>query len=205
VLQKNGLEENGFLLYPANFWPHKNHSMLLTAFGMFRHRHPESRLQLVCTGFPDERMDALREAVQRMGLRSLVILPGYLSEEELAALLASCKALIFPSLYEGFGMPVLEAMAFSKPILCSNVTSLPEVAGDCALLFDPKKPQEILGAIEQIMTDSKLASSLVERGKVRIARWGGPEQMARQYLAVFHALAVKNGTAKTLRSQRIPI
>jgi glycosyltransferase involved in cell wall biosynthesis len=202
VLQKNGLEENGFLLYPANFWPHKNHSMLLTAFGMFRHRHPESRLQLVCTGFPDERMDALREAVQRMGLRSLVILPGYLSEEELAALLASCKALIFPSLYEGFGMPVLEAMAFSKPILCSNVTSLPEVAGDCALLFDPKKPQEILGAIEQIMTDSKLASSLVERGKVRIARWGGPEQMAREYLAVFHPLAVKNGTAKIRRTQR---
>jgi glycosyltransferase involved in cell wall biosynthesis len=202
VLQKTGLEENGFLLYPANFWPHKNHSMLLTSFGMYRYRHPESRLQLVCTGFPDERMDALREAVQRMGLRSFVILPGYLPEEELAALLASCKALIFPSLYEGFGMPVLEAMAFSKPILCSNVTSLPEVAGDCALLFDPKKPQEILSAIEQIMTDSKLASSLVERGKVRIARWGGPEQMAREYLAVFHPLAVKNGTAKIRRTRR---
>ncbi len=202
VLQKNGLEENRFLLYPANFWPHKNHPMLLTSFGMYRYRHPESRLQLVCTGFPDERMDVLREAVQRMGLRSFVILPGYLPEEELAALLASCKALIFPSLYEGFGMPLLEAMAFSKPILCSTGTSLPEVAGDCALLFDPKKPQEILGAMEQIMTDSKLASSLVERGKVRIARWGSPEQMAREYLAVFHTLAVKNGTAKIRRTQR---
>ena len=114
-----------------------------------------------------------------------VILPGYLSEEELAALLASCKALIFPSLYEGFGMPILEAMAFSKPILCSNVTSLPEVAGDGALLFDPRRPHEILAAIEQIISDSKLASSLVERGKARIAHWGGPEKMAREYLAVF--------------------
>ena len=195
VLQKNGLEENGFLLYPANFWPHKNHSMLLTAFGMYRHRHPESRLQLVCTGSPDERMDTLREAVQGMGLQPAVILPGFLSEEELAALFSSCKALIFPSLYEGFGMPVLEAMAFSKPVLCSNVTSLPEVAGDGALLFDPRKPHEILAAIERIVADSKLASSLVERGKVRIAQWGSPEQMAREYWVLFQRLAAKRGIA----------
>jgi glycosyltransferase involved in cell wall biosynthesis/2-polyprenyl-3-methyl-5-hydroxy-6-metoxy-1,4-benzoquinol methylase len=185
VLQKYGLQENGFLLYPANFWLHKSHSMLLTAFGMYRHSHPESPLRLVLTGSPGERMNLLHEAVQRMGLQASITLPGYLSEVEFAPLLASCKALIFPSLYEGFGMPVLEAMAFSKPVLCSNVTSLPEVAGDGALLFDPRKPHEILAAIEQIMADPKLASSLIERGKARIDRWGCPEQMAREYLAIF--------------------
>jgi glycosyltransferase involved in cell wall biosynthesis len=203
VLQKYSLKENGFLLYPANFWCHKNHSMLLTAFAMYRHRHPESPLQLILTGSPDERMNLLQEAVQRMGLQSSVTLPGYLSEDEFAPLLATCKALIFPSLYEGFGMPVLEAMAFSKPVLCSNVTSLPEVAGDGALLFDPRKPHEILATIEQIMADPKLASLLVERGKARIDGWEGPERMAREYLAVFHSLPTKNGNAKTGRMQGI--
>ncbi len=203
VLQKYSLKENGFLLYPANFWFHKNHSMLLTAFGMYRHSHPDSPLRLVLTGSPGERMNLLHEAVQRMGLQSSITLPGYLSEDEFAPLLASCKALIFPSLYEGFGMPVLEAMAFSKPVLCSNVTSLPEVAGDGALLFDPRKPHEILAAIEQIMADPQLASSLVGREKARIDRWGGPEQMAREYLAIFHTLAVKNGTAKTRRCKEL--
>ena len=186
VLQKYGLPENEFLLYPANFWPHKNHLMLFTVFAIYRSHYPESKLCLVCPGSPDDRMDALREAIRRMGMEQWIFLPGFLPEGEFAALLASCRALIFPSLYEGFGMPVLEAMVFGKPVLCSNVTSLPEVAGDAALFFDPKKPDDILLAIKRIMSEPGLAARLVERGRRRTASFGDAEQMAHEYLHVFH-------------------
>lgn len=191
ALKRRSLLEHNFLLYPANFWLHKNHRVLFTAFGMYRARHPESELKLVCTGAPDKRTEDLREAAQRMGLGGWIVLAGYLSDEEFAALLQSCLAVIFPSLYEGFGMPLLEAMAFGKPVLCSNVTSLPEVAGDAALYFDPRRPQEIVSAIERIATDPELVTHLVECGYRRLATFGGPEQMAQQYLHVFRELMAK--------------
>ncbi len=192
ILKKWGLQENKYLLYPANFWRHKNHPMLFTAFNMYRTRHPESAIRLVCTGSPDGQMDELRQAVQQMGLKDWIFFPGYLAQEEFAALLAACRALIFPSLYEGFGMPVLEAMVFQKPVLCSDVTSLPEVAGDAALYFNPKKPGEILLAIERITTETILAQELAERGKLRVAQFGDGEQMAREYVAVFQELKTHN-------------
>ena len=192
VLQRHGLVKNEFLLYPANFWPHKNHPMLFTAFSMFRSRHPESKLHLVCTGSPDDRMGTLKEVTRRMGMAAWVYFAGFLSEEEFAAVLTSCKALIFPSLYEGFGMPVLEAMAFGKPVLCSNVTSLPEVAGDGALYFDPKKPTDILSAIEDILQKPELVKRLINRGYERTASLGDAEKMAQEYLQIFHN-AVRGG------------
>lgn len=191
ALKRRSLLEQNFLLYPANSWPHKNHRMLFTAFGMYRARHPESELKLVCTGAPDKRTEDLREAAQRMGLEEWIVLAGYLSDEEFAALSQSCLAVIFPSLYEGFGMPLLEAMAFGKPVLCSNVTSLPEVAGDATLYFDPRRPQEIVSAIERIATDPELVAHLMECGYRRLATFGGSEQMAQQYLHVFRELMAK--------------
>ncbi len=184
VLQRHGLQVDRFLLYPANFWLHKNHEMLLTAFGMYRARHPESDLKLVCTGGLNARREKLQEARERMGLAGHVMLIEFLPDEEFAVLLRACRAMIFPSLCEGFGMPVLEAMEFDKPVLCSHLTSLPEIAGDAALLFDPRKPTEIVRAIEQIETDSELAALLVQRGRRRLTAFGDAAEMARQYLQV---------------------
>jgi len=159
--------------------------MLFTALGMYRAKYPESSLQVVCTGSPDQRMAILREAARRMGLESRVRFPGFLADDEFTSLLASCQALIFPSLYEGFGMPVLEAMSFGKPVFCSNVTSLPEVAGDAAYYFDPKKPEEILHAMERASADAQLRADLVKRGYGRAAAFGNTDQMVRDYLSVF--------------------
>jgi len=184
VLQHLGLQVDRFLLYPANFWLHKNHEMLVTAFGMYRARHPESDLKLVCTGGLNARREKLQQAVERMGLSCDVKLTEFLPDEEFAALLRACHAMIFPSLCEGFGMPVLEAMVFDKPVLCSSLTSLPEIAGDAALLFDPRKPTEIVCAIEQIETDSEFATQLVQRGRSRLTAFGDAAEMARQYLQV---------------------
>jgi glycosyltransferase involved in cell wall biosynthesis len=186
VLDRLGLFGNDFLLYPTvTFWPHKNHRVLFTAFEIFHARHPELALKLICTGKPDTHMEDLQKEISRLGLEGRIVLPGLLSDDELAALFQSCRAMIFPSLFEGFGMPVLEAMAFGKPVLCSNVTSLPEVAGDAALYFDPREPQEIVNSIERVMSESSVATDLVERGRRHLATLGGPEQMALEYLQVF--------------------
>jgi hypothetical protein len=193
TLGRLGLKRDHFLLYPANFWPHKNHEMLLTAMGMYLSRHRESDLKLVCTGAPDARMECLRDFAERMGLGRRIRFPGFLPDGEFAALLQSCRAVIFPSLYEGFGMPILEAMAFGKPVLCSHATSLPEVAGDAALFFDPRRPAEIVGVIERVESDSELVSRLIERGYQRLAGFGGPADMAEQYLQVFREVVSNPG------------
>jgi glycosyltransferase involved in cell wall biosynthesis len=121
--------------------------MLLTAYGMYRSRHPAQPLDLVFTGALTGEQQKLRAHIERMGIDRHVHFLGYLSEDDLAAVWEGCSCLIFPSLFEGFGIPVLEAMNFDKPVLCSRASSLPEVAGDAALYFDPRKPEEILKCI----------------------------------------------------------
>jgi glycosyltransferase involved in cell wall biosynthesis len=193
ILARFCIEQNKFILYPANFWPHKNHALLLTAYGIYRANNPESTLKLVCTGSPGVKMENLRTATTRMGLGDHVVYAGYLSDGELSGLMTSCLAVIFPSLYEGFGMPVIEAMAAGKPVLCSNVTSLPEIAGGAALLFDPRKPEQIASAIACIQGDSILAGRLVARGRQRAGDFGGPENMATQYLQAIKQVIAQPG------------
>jgi glycosyltransferase involved in cell wall biosynthesis/SAM-dependent methyltransferase len=185
VLASLGLQPERFWLYPANFWPHKNHELLLTVFGMYRALHPVSDQKLVLTGAPGKRRDELIDASRRMGLSEHVVFPGYLPDGSFSALMNGCLAVIFPSLFEGFGMPLLEAMAAGKPVMCSNSTSLPEVAGGAALLFDPRKPAEMLEAITRVEQDSELRRVLRERGAQRVAAFGGPEEMTALYLKVF--------------------
>jgi hypothetical protein len=185
VLSRWNLTADQYLLYPANFWPHKNHAMLLTAFGIYRARHPTSTLKLVCPGAGDGGREYLREASLRMGLADRVVFPGFVSEDELANLLQASGGLIFPSLYEGFGIPIVEALAAGKPVLCSNAGSLPEIAGDAALFFDPRMPEEIVNAIERITTGPSLADHLSERGYARYAACETERGMAMKYLEVF--------------------
>lgn len=170
-----------FMFYPANFWPHKNHRMLLTAYGMYVSRHPDCKMDLVFTGALDDAQRDLQDKVRRMGLERHVHFLGYLPEDQLIALWRGCSLLVFPSLYEGFGIPVLEAMQFGKPVLCSNVTSLPEVAGDAALYFDPRKPDEIVQCLEKIIGNQELYADLVRRGYERLSHFQS-QDMVEKYL-----------------------
>lgn len=187
ILRRFGLVEKQFLLFPANFWRHKNHKMLFTAFAMYRHQFPGAALKLVCTGAPGERLNFWKNAITIMKLENEVIFPGYLNDVEFSMLMQSCLAVIFPSLYEGFGMPILEAMVNSKPVLCSNSTSLPEIAGDAAIFFDPRKPEDIMRVMHELEINPKLVEQCIQSGKERISFFGTAEAMAQQYWQVFQA------------------
>lgn len=184
ILSKFQLEHRPYMFYPANYWPHKNHRMLLTAYKILVQRRPDSAPDLVLAGALEQQEQELRLAVEAMGLKQRVHFLGYLAAGPLAAVFQGCRFVIFPSLYEGFGVPVLEAFTFGKPVLCSNVTSLPEVVGDAAILFDPRKPLEIVQAIETLLQQPRLADELVKRGYQRLANFR-QEDMARRYLEIF--------------------
>ena len=174
-----------YLLYPANLWAHKNHQMLLTAFNRFVRAKLDSDLKLVCTGENSSQLELLQAAVRQMELEGRVIFTGFVSDGDLGALIGGCRALIFPSLFEGFGLPVLEAMSVGKPVLCSNQTSLPEVAGGAALMFDPRIPSEIVHCIERIDSDLELVDELSRKGREQSRKFSDANAMAERYLQVF--------------------
>lgn len=141
----------GFLFYPAEPWPHKNHARLFEAFALLQRTHPE--LELVLTGYDGPAPD---------GVRVL----GRVPPDELARLYRTASALVFPSLYEGFGLPPLEAMACGCPVAASAVGSLPEVCGDAAVLFDPYDTAAIAAGVEEALAR---ASELSAAGPARAA------------------------------------
>lgn len=182
VLDRLGLGGAAFLLYPANFWPHKNHRRLFEALRLYLQTPSAPRLKLVCTGAPNALMHELQAYADGL-VADTVVFAGYVRPAELTALVDASLGVIFPSLYEGFGMPVLEAMGRGKPVLCSNVTSLPEVAGDAALYFDPTDVAQIAAAIRDIAEDPRQSAAMVRRGYDRVVLFGDARDMAERYLA----------------------
>ena len=191
VLDRLGLTPARYLLYPANFWKHKNHEMLLTAFGIARKQSMPEDIMLVCTGAPGARQEWLMNAARVMNLTDRVLFPGYLPNTELAALMANCSGMVFPSMYEGFGLPVIEAMAAGVPVACSNTTSLPEVVGDGAILFDPRIPTQIAQAMVSLVKDKALCARLIQAGLQRAREFSDTERMAKEYWDLF-CFAVAN-------------
>ena len=189
ILDRLQLVAGQHLIYPANFWKHKNHEMLLTAFAIARSSGLDHNVRLVCTGAPGARQQWLKQAAEGLGLGDHVLFPGYLANAELLALVTNSAGVIFPSLYEGFGLPVIEAMATGVPVACSNVTSLPEVAGDAAILFDPRVPDDIARAMIALAHDKDLTARLVRAGDLRAAQFSDSKLMAEQYWRTFQQAA----------------
>ena len=167
VLSKYNLEKNRYLFFPANTWPHKNHRTALQALHYLKKKH-DLRPLLICTGAPKEAHPELIALSLQLDLQDQFHFLGYCPPEDLPALYREAAALVFPSLFEGFGMPVIEAMGLDCPVICSNTTSLPEIAGDAALLIDPNDPEMLAEAIFQVMTDSSLRQRLIQRGRQQV-------------------------------------
>jgi glycosyltransferase involved in cell wall biosynthesis/2-polyprenyl-3-methyl-5-hydroxy-6-metoxy-1,4-benzoquinol methylase len=165
-----------FFFYPANLWPHKNHDRMLEAFRRFRDR-TGSQAEFVLTG-SHKGWAELRDRHLDLPVRHL----GYVSAPLLKLLYGRALALTLFSLYEGFGIPVLEAFESGAPVLCSNTTSLPEVAGDAALMCDPEDTDEVASLMERIAGSADLRAELIARGKERVGafRWGdAADELAR--------------------------
>jgi glycosyltransferase involved in cell wall biosynthesis len=153
VRDKYGLPQE-FILYVGTIEPRKNLTRLVSAFASVAQNYPD--LSLVIAGMKWRMYDQLLEEVYKLNLHSRVIFPGFVAEEDKALLISSAKVFVYPSLYEGFGIPVLEALACGVPTVTSNTSALPEVAGNAALMVDPNSTIEISRAIEELLSDSSL-------------------------------------------------
>ena len=186
ALKALGLTSKKYLLYPSNFWKHKNHEMLLSAFQMFIRKHAQQNTyKLVLTGAPDPRQQWLQHATKQMGLADHIVFAGYLPSEQLHQIMQQAAGLIFPSLYEGFGLPLIEAMAAGVPVACSTCTAMPEIVGDAALLFTPTTPHNIYQALQTLLLDEPQRLALIQRGLARAAEFTDTTEMAKRYWHAF--------------------
>jgi glycosyltransferase involved in cell wall biosynthesis len=159
-----------FLLYPANGWPHKNHARLFEAFELVRRERPD--LRLVLTGASHGKLSPPEGAESR----------GYVSLDELVGLYRSAAALVYPSMYEGFGIPCVEAMACGCPVAASNVASIPEVCGEAAVYFDPLSVESIAQGIRDVL-DHPAAGGIEQAARFT---W---EECARRHDEVYRELS----------------
>jgi glycosyltransferase involved in cell wall biosynthesis len=159
-----------FLLYPAQTWPHKNHERLLEALARIREESGLT-IPLVCPGKQTRHYRRIRELVEGLGLTDATSFPGFVSSLELRGLYELAAALVFPSRFEGWGLPVCEAFDAGLPVASSTATGLPDVVGDAGLLFDPDDLAEMAGQLQRLWTDAELRESLRERGRQRAAEF----------------------------------
>jgi len=170
-----------YILFVGTLQPRKNLIRLTEAFSNLQ--PPTSNLQLVIAGKKGWLYEKAFRRVKELGLEGSVLFPGYVAAGDLPALLSGARLFVFPSLYEGFGLPVLEALACGTPVVCSNASSLPEVAGDAALLVDPLDVGGLAAALARVLGDEELRAELIQRGFEQ-AKGFSWERCARETLNV---------------------
>jgi glycosyltransferase involved in cell wall biosynthesis len=170
--------QDPFVLYAGNIKPHKNLERLIEAFYIFRRRGFDS-VKLLIIGDEISKYATLRRAVHRLQLHKHVRFLGFVPDETLAVLYRLAAVFVFPSLYEGFGLPPLEAMASGTPVVTSNVSSLPEVVGDAAVLIDPHDADAIADGIYRVMSDAALRQHLRDSGFARVRHFSWERSIRR--------------------------
>lgn len=187
VRARYGLPER-YLLTVGTIEPRKNLPRLVEALAALRLDMPD--LKLVVAGAKGWLFEGFFEAIERHDQGQAVVLPGYIADDDLPALYAGAEVVVQPSLYEGFGLPVLEAMACGAPVACSRTSSLGEIAGQAALTFDPLNVEEMAEVIRRLLADADLRERLRHKGLAHAANfsWG---KAARETWAVYERLMAK--------------
>jgi len=176
-----------FILYAASSLPHKNHERLFQAFRQVRDRMPG--LKLVLIGARDKGETTLIHMIQAIGIEADVLLLGWLPFEDVPSIYRACEAFVFPTLHEGFGLPVLEAMACGIPVVCSKIEPLLEVAGDAVLFVDPTSPDGIAAGILSALSDKTVRVQLIQKGLARAKEftWESTARSTLQFLKSVHS------------------
>ena len=172
-----------YILFVGTLQPRKNLIRLIEAYWKLE----VGNWKLVIAGKKGWLYREIFQQVEKLGLEGKVVFTGYVPEGDLPALLSGARLFVFPSLYEGFGLPVLEALACGIPVVCSNVSSLPEVAGDAAILVDPLDVEGLAAGMERVLGDEELRAELIERGFEQVSRFSW-ERCTRETLDVLESI-----------------
>ena len=188
IRTKYGLKKP-FLFYPAATWPHKNHRTLLAALKILKETNGFDG-ELVLTGIARQSNADLLGQIDRSGLSGAVRILGYLPGEDLPGIYNLAKVMIFPSLFEGFGIPLVEAMACGCPVVCSNATCLPEIIGDAGITFDPMSPEDMAKKIWSVWSDDEHGKRMRQKGleRAKLFDW---EETARKTISVYEKAGVR--------------
>jgi glycosyltransferase involved in cell wall biosynthesis len=188
-----------YILALSSGSPHKNLGRLLRAFALLK----RDDVQLVLVGHEPTRGESLRTLADELGIGRSVVFTGYLSDEALALVRRNAMIFAFPSLYEGFGIPVLEAMQAGVPVVSSDAASLPEVVGDAGRLVDTRSVPAIASALRELLDDPAARAELIERGRRQVLRFSWHET-ARRTLEVYRAVhAVRAGRERAVPVERV--
>ncbi|MEG2291569.1 MAG: glycosyltransferase family 1 protein [Clostridium sp.] len=179
-----------YILYVGGFSPRKNISGLIEAFSKIHTKLP-SDMKLIIAGSKGLSYPIYKSLSERLGMTDKIIFPGFISMEHMPYLYNSASLLVYPSFYEGFGLPPLEAMACGTPVVASNVTSLPEVLGDSALLCSPYSTNELMESILSALLDNTIRESLIKKGfdKCNSLTW---EKTAAETLKIYDSIIINN-------------
>lgn len=175
-----------FILFVGTIQPRKNLQRLIEAFSKISKKN----IILVIVGKKGWQYEEILEAPQNFGVSDRVKFLDFVPDEDLTALYKEAACFVLPSLYEGFGLPILEAMKYGCPVITSNVSSMPEASGDAALYVNPEDVDDIADKIEKLISDEKLRSDLVERGYKQIKKFSW-EKTAKQTLEALEKVAAK--------------
>lgn len=178
IMKRFNLKDDDlFVFYVGRLESKKNLVRLIEGFARFLKEFPDWKL--ILAGKNGVGYEDILEAVALLGLNKNVVMPGYITEREKLFLMSACRIVAFPSLYEGFGLPVLEGFAMRRPVLTSNVSSMPEVAGDAAFLVNPEKVEEIGVGLKRLASDGFFVNQLINKGEKQVERFEW-EKAARQ-------------------------
>lgn len=162
--------KNNFIFYPAQTWKHKNHIKLLDALVILRDKY-KRKIYLICTGNMDDNFKNIREHIDKKKLTEQVSFLGFVSIAELYSLYIYSDLVVIPTLYEAGSFPLIEAMSLKKPVICSNVTSLPETIGDNRFVFNPNNEEEMAKMILDMLENKELRSLNIKNSKKQIQRF----------------------------------
>jgi len=187
VLDKYGIERP-YLLYVGRLDKKKNTPALVEAFALMRDKNKDLKHKLVLVGDADFGYDDVKYMIEEYLLEDEVLMPGWIEEEDMPFVYRGADGFVFPSLYEGFGIPLLQAMSCGVPIAASRAGAIPEVAEEAALYFDPRDTEDMAAAMAKILSDRELRKKLTDFGKKRVRNFSW-EKCARETLAVIEAAA----------------